>query len=56
MSFDPATFGPRVGFVVMIDVGPREARLGLVDDDPNVLIDPHGPEVWIAAVGQPMHL
>ena len=41
---------------VVIDVSEHEARLCLVNDDAYVIVDPHRPEVGIAAIFQPVHL
>jgi hypothetical protein len=48
VRFDPAALGPGVGIVVVADICQEEARLGLVDDDPDVATDPYRPEMWIA--------
>ena len=47
MPFQPPSFGPLIGGVVMIDVAEEEAGSGPVDDQPDVATDPNGPEVLV---------
>ena len=45
---------PGVGVVVMIDVAQQQAGVGFVDDDAEVVVDPHRPEVRVPGSIQAM--
>lgn len=38
---------PGAGLVVMVHLGEQHGVAILVDDDANIPIDPHGPEIWV---------
>lgn len=56
MSLDPPPFGPRIGFVVVVDVAQQQAPLRLVDDQAEVAVDPDGPEARVLRPLDPMEL
>lgn len=56
MGLDPPPLGPGVGGVMMIDIGDQQARARLVEDQPDVAIDPRRPEVEILRRRDPVHL
>ncbi|WP_246741893.1 hypothetical protein, partial [Rhodomicrobium udaipurense] len=39
---------PFVGGVVVIDISEQEARSRLVDDQPDIRVDTHGPEIRVS--------
>ena len=47
-----APLGPFVGVVVVVDIDQQDAGGGAVDDDPDVGIHPHRPEVRVLSRGQ----
>ena len=47
MRLDAAALGPLVGVVVVADVGQQEALRRLVDDDPDIPVDPARPEIRV---------
>ena len=47
MCFQLATFRPVVSLVVVADVAEQDARLAPVNDQPDVAIDPHRPEILV---------
>ena len=48
VRFELASFGPVVGLVVVIHVAQQQTALGAVDDDADVHIHPHRPEVLVS--------
>src|SRR5688572_28163503 len=52
MRFQPATLGPRIRAIVMIDVAEEEAGVGLVDDEPDVGAYPDRPETLVLRLVQ----
>ena len=51
MSFQLASFCPLVRRAVVVHVTKHQAVLSTVDDDANIPIDPHRPEVGIFGLG-----
>lgn len=47
MRLDAPPRGPVVGLVVVVDIAEQKTRRRLVDDDPDVGIDPDRPEIGI---------
>ena len=47
VCFDAATLRPGIGVIVVSDIADQKAVLGLVDDQANVTIDPHRPEIGV---------
>ena len=56
MRLDPPPLGPGIGVVVMIDIGDQHRLAGLVDDQPDVAVDPRRPEVRVLALVDPVQL
>ncbi|HRD76449.1 MAG TPA: hypothetical protein PK264_10995 [Hyphomicrobiaceae bacterium] len=56
MRLDASALGPLVGIVVVIDVGEQKALRCLMDDDTDVAVDAHGPEVRVLRGIDPMKL
>src|SRR5437867_2257951 len=56
MDLQLSALRPLVGFVMVIDVAEQEAFTALVDNQPDVAADPHGPEVWIFRLVQLVQL
>lgn len=56
MRLDAPALRPRIGFVVVVDIGEQQARLGLVDDDPDVAADPGRPEIRVLRLVDAMQL
>jgi hypothetical protein len=51
-----ASFPPLIRPIVMSDVTQQNAGVGPVDDEPNVLIDPHRPEIAVPCFVEPVEL
>ena len=47
MGLKSSSLGPVVGFVVVIDVAKQKTLVCLVNNQPDVAADPHGPEVLV---------
>ena len=47
MRLDAPLLGPAVSPVVVVHIGEQQTRCGLVDDDADVAVHPHGPEVRV---------
>src|SRR6516165_4923568 len=50
----PAPLGPFIGGVVMPNIAEHEARRGAMDDQADVVVDPHRPEIRVARPVEPM--
>ena len=49
-----ATFRPRVGAVVMVDVAEQQGIAGFVHDDADIATHAHRPEVLVAGLVEPV--
>ncbi|HLG79472.1 MAG TPA: hypothetical protein VKY22_00530 [Bradyrhizobium sp.] len=47
VALDLAPFGPFVGVVVMVHIGKKQARGGLVHDQADIGVDAHRPEIRV---------
>jgi hypothetical protein len=47
MRFELPPLRPAIGLMVMSHVAEQEARFGLVNDQADVAVDPHGPEILV---------
>jgi hypothetical protein len=56
MPLNFAPLGPSIRTVMMIDVTEQKARLRPVDDQADIGVDAHGPEILVPRLVQPMEL
>lgn len=54
MTFDPPPRCPGIGVIMVIDVAEQQARLGAMDDQPDIGVHPHRPEIPVFRPFQPM--
>jgi hypothetical protein len=54
VAFYPASLGPRISFVVVLDITKQQAGGRSMDDQANVFIDANRPEIRVAGPFKPM--
>ena len=56
VGFDAPALCPAIGVIVVPNEGHQHAGSGLVQDQPDVAVDPRGPEVGVLGLVDAVHL